>query len=398
MKLLNDFYKITAESKEGKGLNYTIELNKDHFIYKAHFPQNPITPGVCIIQICRELMEVFMRQELIIDKITNLKFLKTIIPTINKTINVSISKISIDESGYNASAVIYWETNQFSKLSFHLKNRPAVVGAYDENSNNSVNKVTKESTSFPEMMNKHRICVIIPTYNNAPFLEEVIQSVLQYTSSLIVVNDGSTDDTKNVLNRWKHLLEIISLEQNRGKGYALNRGFKRAKKMGFNYAITMDSDGQLKADDIPQFIDAVKVNPNAMIIGSRNLRQKNMPKKNTFANKFSNFWFAVQTGISLPDTQTGFRMYPLHLMGSMQAFSNRYEAELELLVRLAWRNVKMIPVPVQVYYPPERITHFRPFKDFFRISLLNSLFVFLAIIYGYPSRLLRPVAGKKEIS
>jgi hypothetical protein len=78
-------------------------------------------------------------------------------------------------------------------------------------------------------------------------------------------------------------------------------------------------------------------------------------------------------------------------MKGMRPFTSRYEAELELLVRAAWRNIPQVPVAIQVYYPKEeeRITHFRPGKDFLRISLLNTVFCFLAVVYGYPARLIR---------
>ncbi|GHS85882.1 hypothetical protein FACS1894201_06120 [Bacteroidia bacterium] len=232
------------------------------------------------------------------------------------------------------------------------------------------------------------ICIIIPTYNNQQFLKQALDAVLHYSIPVIVVNDGSTDMTNEILEDYQSKLTIFSYFPNKGKGYALNRGFDKAEELGFSYAITMDSDGQHLAEDLPLFVEAITNNPDAMIIGSRSLKQENMPTKNTFANKFSNFWFVVQTGIKLPDTQTGFRLYPLKQMRGMRAFTSRYEAELELLVRAAWRNIPLIPIPIQVYYPEkgERITHFRPCVDFLRISLLNTIFVFTAIVYGYPSR------------
>jgi len=240
------------------------------------------------------------------------------------------------------------------------------------------------------------ICVIIPTYNNQKTLAQTIDAVLKYLPSVIVVNDGSTDTTNEILTQYSNQINIISYSPNKGKGYALRQGFDKAKDLGFSYAITMDSDGQHLAEDLPLFIETIAKIPNAMIIGSRSFKQKNMPEKNTFANKFSNFWFAVQTGIRLPDTQTGFRLYPLVKMKKMRSFTNRYEAELELLVRSAWKNIKLIPISIQVYYPEksERVTHFRPGIDFFRISLMNTLFVFVAIVYGYPSRLIRMLLNK----
>jgi len=240
------------------------------------------------------------------------------------------------------------------------------------------------------------ICVIIPTYNNQKTLAQTIDAVLQYVPSVIVVNDGSTDATEEILTQYQSQINIVSYSTNKGKGYALNRGFDKAESLGFSYAITMDSDGQHLPEDLPLFIETITKNPDAMIIGSRSFKHKNMPEGNTFANKFSNFWFAVQTGICLPDTQTGFRLYPLAKMKGMRAFTDRYEAELELLVRSAWKNIRLIPVSIQVYYPEksERVTHFRPGIDFLRISLLNTLFVFVAILYGYPSRFIRILLKK----
>ncbi|MDR1342504.1 MAG: glycosyltransferase family 2 protein [Prevotellaceae bacterium] len=237
------------------------------------------------------------------------------------------------------------------------------------------------------------ICVVIPTYNNGRFLADVLDTVLQYAATVVVVNDGSTDHTGEILERYGARVDAVSYPQNRGKGYALGRGFGRAAALGCTCALTMDSDGQHFAGDLPLFVEAAKAHPGAMIVGSRALRQENMPAKNTFANKFSNFWFTVQTGIRLPDTQTGFRLYPLASMKGMRALTSRYEAELELLVRLAWRNVAQIPVPIRVRYHPagERVSHFRPTADFLRISALNTVLVFLAIIYGYPSRLIRSI-------
>ncbi|MDR1274624.1 MAG: glycosyltransferase family 2 protein [Odoribacteraceae bacterium] len=246
-------------------------------------------------------------------------------------------------------------------------------------------------------MGRLSLCIIIPTYNNARLLPAVLDAVLSYASPVIVVNDGSTDDTAAVLERYHPLVEVVSYARNRGKGHALGRGFDRAGELGFRGAITLDSDGQHAAGDLPRFVAAAAAHPGAMIIGSRRLTHENMPAGNTFANRFSNFWFAVQAGRRLPDTQTGFRLYPLARMGGMRAVTSRYEAELELLVRVAWRGVPQVPVPIRVHYPPgdERVTHFRPGKDFARISLLNACLVPVALLYGYPSMLLHALFKRR---
>ncbi len=234
-----------------------------------------------------------------------------------------------------------------------------------------------------------RFCVLIPTYNNEKTLQSVIDAVLYYCSDVIVVNDGSTDTTTEILNAYTDSITILSYPTNRGKGYALKTGFQEARKRGFRYVLTLDSDGQHFANDIPNFIKAVEKHPDALLIGSRNLQQPNMKQGSLFANKFSNFWVRIQTFYHLPDTQTGYRLYPLCKMKKILPFCSRYEAEIELLVRCAWKDIPLIAMPIQVYYPPveERVSHFRPNRDFLRISLLNTLLCFLAVIYGYPSLL-----------
>jgi glycosyltransferase involved in cell wall biosynthesis len=240
-------------------------------------------------------------------------------------------------------------------------------------------------------MQEHKICVAIPAYNCEKTIEEVVNSVLDYTSDLIVVNDGAFDNTLNILKKFGDAITLISYEVNKGKGYALKQAFNKAVSLGYDYVLTLDSDGQHLAEDIPVFLNAVEKNKDSLLIGSRSFEHPNMPQGNVFANKFSNFWFTLQTACKLPDTQTGYRLYPLRSMNKMRPFTKRYESELELLVRMAWRNIKIIPVCINVHYPPheERISHFRPKKDFFRISMLNTLFCLLAVFYGYPSIFVR---------
>ena len=118
-----------------------------------------------------------------------------------------------------------------------------------------------------------------------------------------------------------------------------------------------------------------------------------MPRQNTFANRFSNFWVRLQTGVNLSDTQSGYRLYTLSSLRGLSLITSRYEAELELLVFAAWAGVQICSVPVKVYYPPveERVSHFRPVYDFVRISILNTILCVAALVYGYPRRLARSI-------
>lgn len=232
--------------------------------------------------------------------------------------------------------------------------------------------------------------VIIPTYNNQATIAKVIADVKEYAEDIIVVNDGSTDSTSEILSKIDGI-RLIEYEENKGKGYALKLALKRATEWGFRYAITIDSDGQHYADDIPTFVERIEQVPDSLLIGERNLTADNMPAKNTFANKFSNFWYKVETGKSLADTQSGFRLYPLDKLRNIHFITRRYEFEVEIIVRAAWRGVNVENVPIKVYYAPneQRVSHFRPLQDFTRISILNTVLVIYAILFYYPWRFIR---------
>ena len=235
-----------------------------------------------------------------------------------------------------------------------------------------------------------RCVVLIPTYNNAGTLAAVVGSVRKFVGDVVVVNDGSTDDTKRILASIDGI-KVIDYPNNRGKGYALKLGLRKAYEWGYRYAITIDSDGQHHADDIPAFLDAIEQRPDSLIIGARNLAAENMPSQNTFANRFSNFWYKVETGQTLADTQSGFRLYPLERLHDVRFITGRYEFEVEVIVRAAWRGVNVENIPIKVYYPPaeERVSHFRPLRDFTRISILNTALVVCALLCYYPWRFVR---------
>jgi glycosyltransferase involved in cell wall biosynthesis len=240
-----------------------------------------------------------------------------------------------------------------------------------------------------------KVCVLIPTYNNAQVISDVIEGVLRFTTNVIVVNDGSTDTTKTILQRFP-ILTIVTYEKNKGKGYALRQGFAKAVELGFDYAISIDSDGQHYADDLPLFIRAVAEHPCAIIIGARNMEQSSVPGKSSFGNKFSNFWFRVETGLKMTDTQSGYRLYPVRQLAKMSFVTRKYEFEIEVLVRAAWHGIDIKQIPVRVFYPEkeQRITHFRPFKDFSRISVLNTVLVTIAFLYIKPRDFFRSIKKK----
>ena len=238
------------------------------------------------------------------------------------------------------------------------------------------------------------VCVIIPTYNNDKTLSRVIDGVLIYTDQIIIVNDGSTDDTINILKKYPSL-EQIHFKKNKGKGAALRAGFKKAIQKKYDFAITIDSDGQHYPDDIPIFIHELDKNDNILLIGSRNMTHESVPKNSSFGNKFSNFWYWIETGIKLTDTQSGYRLYPLDTISKINFYTNKFEFEIESIVKTAWRGVEVKNVPIKVLYDAnERVSHFRPIVDFTRISILNTWLVLVAFLYIKPRDLVLKLKQK----
>jgi glycosyltransferase involved in cell wall biosynthesis len=233
---------------------------------------------------------------------------------------------------------------------------------------------------------EQRCCVLIPTYNNQKTLEKVITDTLEYTNHIVVVNDGSTDTTPQILEKFKGVISVVNFPENHGKGAALREGFKFALGKNYQYAISIDSDGQHYPEDLEAFLIKIKEQPNALIIGARNMEQASVPGKSSFGNKFSNFWFELETGIKMPDTQSGYRLYPIEKLKNISFYTSRFEFEIEVIVKAAWAGIAVVPLPVGVFYPTkeERVSHFRPTKDFFRISVLNTCLVPLAIIWYRP--------------
>ena len=299
-------------------------------------------------------------------------------------------------------------------------------------------------TGQQQTLRDRGICVVIPTYNNGGTIGRVVREAMAECADVIVVDDGSNDGTGSVLggireaDQSSHEAEreadhssheaereadqttppsghpsysggervtIVTLERNSGKGAALKAGFRKATEMGFSYAITLDGDGQHFPREIATMLKANQEHPWALVIGSRWAQGPPIARiagGSRFANRFSNFWFWLQTGRRLSDTQTGYRLYPLRplrfLFRDRSLFTfhfsllpSRYEAELELLVFASWHGVELVETPVSVYYPPqeERVSHFRPGRDFARISVLNTVLCVLAVVYGLPLRLWR---------
>lgn len=216
-----------------------------------------------------------------------------------------------------------------------------------------------------------RVCVVMPTYNNAATLRTAIQNATSVLPNIIVVNDGSTDATAELLKVIPDI-EIVTHAHNMGKGAALADGFARALELGFTHAVTMDTDGQHLSSDLPKLLGTIKENPEAMILGVRNLAGSGRRLKSRLLRANSNFWVWVLTGHWVPDTQCGFRIYPLSRIRTLLLKTRRYDFEVEVLVKSMWTGTPVVTIPVGVQYDRGSESHFRPVVDFALVAHLNG--------------------------
>ena len=376
------FFTLEAGEKNGNSATYRCRIHPEAPVFKAHFPGFPVLPGVLTLKMVVDAInasQFFSTQTLTVQSIGNAKYLAVVNPQETQEVEISVAlkaeKNADEPAVFQFKASVQNGETRFATFSFSCTAADFITVGVEEN----------------------EVCAVIPTYQNAKTLLKVVADVHRVVDTVFVVDDGSKDGTAALLDKAtgnERPEKVLTHAKNQGKGAALKTGLTFARQQGFRYAVTVDADGQHRANDIPALLKAVEEEPDALVIGSRGLQHENMPAKSTFANRFSNFWFALQTLQRLPDTQSGLRVYPLRRLHGLRWMSTRYEAELTLLVFSAWAGVKLLPVPVSVYYPPrdQRVTHFRPGRDFTRISVLNTLLCFLMVVYGWPRIFCRQIA------
>jgi glycosyltransferase involved in cell wall biosynthesis len=186
---------------------------------------------------------------------------------------------------------------------------------------------------------KLKIVLVIPVYNHGKTLRDVVIRSLEVCRDVMVIDDGSTDGGAETLSGLD--VKIIHHRENRGKDAAIMTAAREAGIAGATHIVTIDADGQHDPADFSRFIPLIEENPDAIIVGNRRFDSVNMPLLSRFGRSFSNFWLRVQTGYALKDTQSGFRAYPL---------------------------------------ASERVSHFHPFMDNHRLSVLNTMLTLRAII------------------
>ncbi|MGB2984509.1 MAG: DUF2062 domain-containing protein [Phycisphaerae bacterium] len=213
-----------------------------------------------------------------------------------------------------------------------------------------------------------RAVIAIPTFNNRATLRSVVVKALGTGLPVVVVNDGSTDGGPDTLDGLS--AQRIDFPENRGKGAAIIEAGRWAQQHGFTHLITLDADGQHDPREVSRFEDCIRRNPWAIIIGTRDFAASNAPGPSRFGRSFSNFWLKVACGISHPDTQSGFRAYPVSILCQVKCSARRYNFEIEILVRSVWAGASLDSVGISVRYDEQtrHASRFRPWLDNARIS------------------------------
>ncbi|OGR61686.1 MAG: dolichyl-phosphate mannose synthase [Elusimicrobia bacterium GWA2_69_24] len=206
-------------------------------------------------------------------------------------------------------------------------------------------------------------------------LRGVVERALAEGLPVLVVDDGSTDGSLDSLSGLP--IERRRFPVNRGKGAALLEGAAAAKRLGYEAILTLDADGQHDPAEGRLLLKTAAADWPAIVIGARRMESGGAPSSSIFGRDFSNFWVKMESGQALPDTQSGYRLYPVGFLTSRDFVSRRYSFEVEVLVRAAWTGMPVRSTPVSVTYAPGsgRVSHFHRLKDNLRLSCLHTWLV-----------------------
>jgi uncharacterized protein (DUF2062 family) len=231
--------------------------------------------------------------------------------------------------------------------------------------------------------------IVIPVYNHAKSLRAVVEASIKAGFPVLVVDDGSTDGSLEEVAGLP--IECHRFPENRGKGAAILAGASLARRSGFEAILTIDADGQHDPADARRLLEASASSWPALVVGAREMEGTDVPRSSVFGRDFSNFWVRLECGQALPDTQSGYRLYPVDLLSSMRFLSTRFAFEVEVLVRAAWAGYPILSVPVPVHYPPagERVSKFHMVKDNVRLTCLHTWLVTRSLLPWPHRRLVR---------
>lgn len=247
---------------------------------------------------------------------------------------------------------------------------------------------------------KFSACIIIPLYNHGSTLYQTITQIEPYELPVIVIDDGSDQDTQQAVQRvinqfpW---VRSVRLEKNSGKGAAVMRGFSEAYQEGYTHALQIDADGQHQFADIPKFLQAAQRYPQALVCGQP-IYDASAPASRLYGRKLTQFWVWIETlSFAIRDAMCGFRFYPITaaLQASRHTAAQRMAFDIEIAVRMYWSGLPVINIPTQVIYPEQGISHFHLWRDNWQISCTHTRLV-IGMLLRLPLLLWRKLFGPRQ--
>ena len=240
-------------------------------------------------------------------------------------------------------------------------------------------------------------CFVIPCYNHDLVIKDTISALSDYSLPIIVVDDGSQDSTRDILQQiakeFSHV-QLIHREENGGKGAAMQTGLAAALANNMTHALQIDADGQHDLNDLDNFIAQAKKYPKALISG-RPVYDDSISKGRYYGRYITHFWVALETlSFKVIDSMCGYRVYPLGAYQQLIANSRlgmRMDFDIEVMVRLVWQGVEVRFVNTKVHYPEFGLSHFHAFKDNVLITKMHTR-LFFGMLWRLPKLLWRKLS------
>ncbi|MFH1608171.1 MAG: glycosyltransferase family 2 protein [archaeon] len=213
-----------------------------------------------------------------------------------------------------------------------------------------------------------KVGILICAYNEGKYIRKVVNKCLKYVKKVIVVDDGSKDNTLDEVRKTK--AKILRHGKNKGKGEALRKGFDYGIKEGYDYLILLDGDGQHDPKEIPKFLEAIKGNPD-LVVGCRMKRHSSMPYQRRVSNFATSVAISVTYGTWIKDTQSGYRAVRLKSLKKLKLKGKGYDLESEMLIKMMKKKANIWAVPIKTIYGDEK-SSINPVRD--SIKFVRSFF------------------------
>lgn len=229
-----------------------------------------------------------------------------------------------------------------------------------------------------------RLVALVPTYDNPRSVARVVEGIRRHLPDVLVIDDGSGPEGREACAALgeRGLAQVVRRPTNGGKGAAVKTGFAEARARGYTHAFQIDADGQHDLDAIPRFVAAAQAHPDALVL-SVPVFGDDVPPGRILARSITQFWVNLETGGRvIHDPMCGFRVYPLAPLAALQIGADRMDFDPEVAVRLVWSGVPVLNLPLDVFYPPDRVSHFRLLRDNLALSGLHARLCIERVVGG----------------